>query len=47
MGFPRLMGYRETRTAIAEEGVRRDGEALRGDRQNPKSKVVISSSNFK
>ena len=46
-GFPQLMGYREVRTATTEVGVRRDGDALRGDHQNSKSKIFVSSLNFK
>ena len=47
MRFPRLMGCQEARMATAETGVRRDGEAPHGDRQNSKSNIVVSSSNFK
>ena len=46
-GFPRLMGYWEAKTAKTESTVRPDGEAPRGDRQNSKSNIAVSSSNFK
>ena len=46
-GFPRLMRYREPTTANTESTVRSADEAPRGDSQNSKSDVAVSSSNFK
>ena len=46
-GFPRLMRYQEPTTANTESTVRSDREAPRGDGQNSKSNVAISSLNFK
>ena len=46
-GFPRLMRYREPMTANTESTIRSNREAPRGDSQNSKSNVAISSLNFK